>query len=115
MGKKVLIPDHPSNSFFRQFSNAILYEHDRELVPLLRGALRTMPQPMSPREQYMLSWEAATERLLDAAALPEGAPRTNERPLHTLAYGAHWCMGVSPVYDAIRIATCAGPVKASSR
>ena len=109
MGKKVLIPDHPSNTFFRQFSNAILYESEREMVPLLREALRTPPTPMSPREQYMLSWEAATERLLDAAALPEGAPRTTERPLHSLAYWAHWCMGVQPVFDLFRIATGAGP------
>ena len=104
----MLIPDHPSNVFVRQFSNAILYEHEHELVPLLREAMRTPPQPMSPREQYMLSWEAATERLLDAAALPEGAPRTNERPLHALAHGAHWCMTApGPVYDALRVITCA--------
>ena len=44
---------------------------------------------MSQREQYMLSWEAATERLLDAAALPEGSPRVCERPESTAAYAAH--------------------------
>ena len=85
-------------------------EQPHELVPLLREALATLPQPMSPREQYMLSWEAATERLLDAAALPEGAPRTNERPLHALAYWAHWCMGVQPIFDGFRIVTGAGAV-----
>jgi len=109
MGKKVLIPDHPSNTFFKQFSNTITYTDKAQMVPLLREALLAPPLPMSPMEQYKLSWEAATERLLDAAALPEGAPRTTERPLHSLAYWAHWCMGVQPVFDLFRIATGAGP------
>ena len=26
MGKRVLIPRHPSNAFFEQFGNAVLYE-----------------------------------------------------------------------------------------
>ena len=36
--------------------------------------------------RYMLSWEAATERLLDAALLPEEAPAARDSPLHGLAY-----------------------------
>ena len=54
--------------------------------------------------------QAATERLLDAAALPEGAPRTNERPSHGLAYYTHYAMGIQPVFDAFRSATGAEPV-----
>ena len=67
MGKRVLIPRHPSNAFFAQFGNAVLYEERAQLVPLLRTALATPPAPLSPKELYLLSWEAGTERLLDAA------------------------------------------------
>jgi len=45
---------------------------------------------MSPMEQYALSWEAATERLLDAAALPAGTVRPQMWPLHQAAYAVHW-------------------------
>ena len=112
MGKKVLIPDHPSNSFFRQFANAQLYDpppadDDADggvsggggggwLVPLLAEALATPPVALSPHEQYLLSWEAATERLIDAARLPRSAsPRAD--PRHALAYGAHWAAGMPPL------------------
>ena len=110
MGKKVLIPRHPSNRFFEQFTNAHLYDDTSQMVPMLLDALATEPVPMSQREQYMLSWEAATERLLDAAALPEGSPRVCERPESTAAYAAHYAMGFQPVFDGFRIATGAPPV-----
>lgn len=106
MGKKVLIPRHPSNIFFEQFSNAIMYDDPMELVPLLREALASEPTPMSPMEQYRLSWDAASERLLDAAALPMGTQRTKEEPTSTLAYYTHYLMGVQascqakPLLDA---------------
>ena len=51
MGKKVLIPRHPSNLFFEQFSNVLMYEERSELAALLREALATPPLPMSPKEQ----------------------------------------------------------------
>ena len=106
----MLIPRHPSNRFFEQFTNAHLYDDTSQMVPMLLDALATEPVPMSQREQYMLSWEAATERLLDAAALPEGSPRVCERPESTAAYAAHYAMGFQPVFDGFRIATGAPPV-----
>ena len=110
MGKKVLIPRHPSNVFFEQFANAIMYDETEQLVPKLAEALSSPPAPLNEMEQYMLSWEAATERLLDAAALPAGTKRPKERPLHQLAYYAHWTMGVQPVFDVFRSVTGATPV-----
>jgi len=110
MGKKVLIPRHPSNTFFEQFSNCIAYERPEDLGPLLVEALATAPKPMSPMEQYALSWEAATERLIDACALPAGTERPSERPSHMLAYYAHYAMGVQPLFDAFRVVTGASPV-----
>ena len=105
----MLIPRHPSNRFFEQFTNAHLYDDTSQMVPMLLDALATEPVPMSQREQYMLSWEAATERLLDAAALPEGSPRVCERPESTAAYAAHYAMGFQPMFDGFRIATGAPP------
>jgi len=110
MGKVVIIPDHPSNIFFKQFSNTVMYNDPIELVPLLREHLAKEPASMSPREAYMLSWDAASERLLDAAALPEGSKRTRESPASTLAYYTHWGMGVQPVFDMFRTVTGAPPV-----
>jgi len=110
MGKKVLIPDHPSNLFFKQFSNAILYDDPAQLGSLISEALATPPAAMTKMEQYALSWEAATERLLDAAALPAGTRRPKERPLHSLAYGVHYTMGTQPLCDVLRVASGVRPV-----
>jgi hypothetical protein len=109
MGKHVVIPDHPSNAFFKQFTNAHLYSDAAEIVPLVWSALAEEPAEMSPMEAYMLSWEAASERLLDAAALPTGTRRTCETAASTLAYYTHYAMGVQPVFDVFRTLTGAGP------
>ena len=55
--------------------------------------------PLSPMEQYRLSWDAASERLLDAAALPLGTPRTRDSISSSLCYYTHYAMGVQPVFD----------------
>jgi len=110
MGKRVVIPEHPSNVFFKQFTNTLTYVGEEQMVPTLLEALASDPVPLSPMEQYMLSWEAATERLLDAAALPEGTERTATHALPTLAYYGHYAMGIQPVFDVFRALTGAEPV-----
>jgi len=110
MGKKVLIPDHPSNEFFKQFTNTIAYNSTDQVIPLLMEALQSEPAPLSAMEQYMLSWEAATERLLDAAALPAGTRRASTGITSSIAYALHYIVGVQPIYDILRIATGAGAV-----
>jgi len=110
MGKKVLIPDHPSNNFFKQFTNTISYQSTDQLVPLLLKALESEPAPMSAMDQYMLSWEAASERLLDAAAMPAGTPRAGDSVESRLAYGAHFLLSTQPMFDALRVLTGAGAV-----
>jgi len=102
MGKAVLIPRHPSNVFFEQFSNAVVYDESTQLLPLLLDTLAKPPRPMTAKEQYLLSWEAATERLLDAALLPEEAPAARDSPLHGLAYQAHYALGVGSLDDYFR-------------
>mmetsp|Transcript_25531 Transcript_25531/g.46780 ORF Transcript_25531/g.46780 Transcript_25531/m.46780 type:complete len:315 (+) Transcript_25531:2-946(+) len=109
MGKIVIIPDHPSNTFFKQFSNTMMYQHPTELVPLLQKALAREPGPMPPMEAFMLSWEAASERLLDAAALPEGTRRKSKGPVGTAAYAVHYAMSTQPLFDVIRTVTGRGP------
>jgi digalactosyldiacylglycerol synthase len=109
MGKKVVIPEHPSNVFFKQFTNCVTYEAEENMVPTLQRALASEPVPLSPMEQYMLSWEAATERLLDAAALPEGSERSNQQPSNALLYWLHYAMGIQPVFDVFRSLTGAEP------
>jgi len=110
MGKKVLIPEHPSNTFFMQFSNTISYKSNDQLVPLLIEALTSDPTPLSPMEQYMLSWEAASERLLDAAAFPAGTSRPGRTAKSYAFYYLHYAMSTQPFFDMIRTVTGAGPV-----
>lgn len=93
-----------------QFSNTISYSSDEQLVPLLLDALASEPESLSPMEQYMLSWEAASERLLDAAALPAGTPRAGKSITSYLCYALHYAMGTQPIFDVFRIVTGAGPV-----
>lgn len=109
MCKKVVIPEHPSNTFFAQFSNTYMYRDPAEMVRLLHEALATEPVPMSPMEEFTLSWEAASERLLDAAALPQGTQRSKEALSSTAAYYLHYGMGVQPVFDVFRTVTGAEP------
>ena len=87
-----------------------MYEDPSELAPLIKHALSTEPTPMSPMEVYSLSWEAASERLLDAAALPKGTPRNTDSAASQLQYFAHYLMGVQPIFDVFRTVTGAGPV-----
>lgn len=109
MGKSVVIPDHPSNIFFAQFANTHMYRDPVEMVALLRTALATEPAPLSPMEEFTLSWEAASERLLDAAALPAGTRRSKASPRATAAYYLHYSFGVQPVFDVFRTVTGAEP------
>jgi len=113
MGKKVLLPRHACNRFFEGFRNAIIYDDRAKMMPLLVQALKTPPEPLTAYEQYQLSWEAATDRLLDASRLDvgEGVPR--QSPLHALSYAVHYAMGVPPLDDYFRANSGATPIYAS--
>jgi len=69
MGKFVIIPHHPSNMFFLQFPNCLAYRDKFEFVANLRWALTHEPEPLSPELAHVFTWEAATERLMKAAAV----------------------------------------------
>jgi Glycosyl transferases group 1 len=70
MGKFVILPSHPSNDFFAQFPNCLTYSTKDEFVGNLFYAMTHSPEPLSEAYLYALSWEAATERLVAASAIP---------------------------------------------
>jgi hypothetical protein len=69
MGKFVIIPVHPSNTFFLQFDNCLPYRNKMEFAANLYWALNRDPEPLKPEQRQLLTWEAATERLVRAAAI----------------------------------------------
>lgn len=79
MGKWVVIPSHPSNAFFEQFPNCLMYRNRRGFVSQLKTALENDPPPLSDEQAQLLSWEAATMRVVSAAAVSERDAARNQR------------------------------------
>lgn len=71
MGKFAIIPSHPSNDFFAQFPNCLVYSNKEEFVGNLYYAMTHAPEPLSEEFSYILSWEAATQRLMAAGCIPK--------------------------------------------
>jgi digalactosyldiacylglycerol synthase len=68
MGKWVVVAQHPSNSFFAgRFRNCLVYTTPEEFSAHLEHALSHPPAALSPQEREALTWEAATDRFMDAA------------------------------------------------
>lgn len=85
MNKFVLMPEHPSNSFFEQFPNALLFRTHEDFLSLLLYAQSHDPVPLTDDLRYRLSWEAATERLMEAAAIsPREAARQDRLVAHDM-------------------------------
>ncbi|WPT11845.1 Digalactosyldiacylglycerol synthase 1 [Picochlorum sp. SENEW3] len=71
MGKWVVCADHPSNAFFSQFQNCLIYRNSDEFVKHMQYALTHDPAPMTGEDRARLTWEAATERFLNVSELTE--------------------------------------------
>ncbi|KAG8457947.1 hypothetical protein KFE25_012013 [Diacronema lutheri] len=69
-GKFAIIEDNPSNAFFKKCANALFYSTAAQFCAQLEYALSAMPKPLLPSQAYLLSWEAATDRLIDAMLTP---------------------------------------------
>lgn len=67
MNKFVILPEHPSNHFFLPFANCLSYRTLQECAERLRWALAHDPVPLPEEERRKLTWEAATERLLESS------------------------------------------------
>ncbi len=66
MGKFAVLPDHPSNLFFKQFKNALFYQEESEAIQLIRKTASLVPA-YDPALLH-LSWVQANKRLLSIMA-----------------------------------------------
>lgn len=71
MGKIVVCADHPSNEFFKSFPNCLTYRDSKEFVEKVKQAMSSEPLPLTSDQQYILSWEAATDRFISCSGLDD--------------------------------------------
>ena len=79
MGKFVILPHHSSNEFFFQFPNCYSYSSTEECLKHLDHCQNNDPVPLSEKYQHVLSWEAATERLLKSCLMTYGQLQNHHR------------------------------------
>lgn len=67
MGKFAIIPNHPSNEFFMQFTNCLSYDTLEECAEKAKWAIENTPMTLSEEERRKFTWEAANERLFSSS------------------------------------------------
>lgn len=114
MGKYAIIPVHPSNTFFLRFPNCLAYRNKFEFVANLRWALTHEPEPLTPELAREFTWEAATERFIQASAITHGEALEREKlGLSKLDERIAWFhneLGSGVKGDALRKVLGGGPV-----
>lgn len=86
MGKIVICANHPSNDFFKRFSNCRTYDDNKSFVEATNKALSEEPAQLTDAQRHELSWEAATERFLRVAELDNNsAKKLSKRPSKSFA------------------------------
>jgi hypothetical protein len=103
MGKWLVCADHPSNAFFSQFKNCLIYKTPDEFVDHMKYALSHEPAPMTKEDRQMLTWEAATERFLNVTELSDKdlMPGPMTATVDTAAWLTHNSLcGVEPLRAA---------------
>jgi hypothetical protein len=119
MGKFVIIPDHPSNEFFQKFPNCLSYRNPHEFVANLRWALSHDPVPHTPELAREFTWEAATDRFLEASAITHKEAREREllgrSKIDERIAWLHKEIGKGVKGDIIRKALGGGPVSGQVR
>jgi len=114
MGKFAILPAHPSNQFFEQFPNCLVYTSRKEFVTLMQYALTHNPLPMSEELSYHLTWDAATERCMDASVIKrrdaKRADRVGETKLDRNIAKLHHELGKGQRGNIFRAVIGAGPV-----
>jgi digalactosyldiacylglycerol synthase len=71
MGKFVILPKHSSNEFFYDFPNCLPYETNTECIEHINFALEHDPVPMTKDVAHIFTWEAATDRLVEASKMSQ--------------------------------------------
>ncbi|CAM9635912.1 unnamed protein product [Chrysoparadoxa australica] len=102
MGKFVVIARHPSNEFFYQFPNCLVFESDEEFGEKMAYALANTPEPMSKEYRHILSWEAATSRLIESSKVTVGDSKARRKALDEMAYLCHNTLSDGRRGDTIR-------------
>ena len=114
MGKFVIIPVHPSNEFFLKFPNCLAYRNKMEFAANLRWAMYHEPDPLSDELAYEFTWEAATERFIESAAITKFEARNRSklgtRKIDERIAWFHNELGKGVKGDVIRKVLGAGPV-----
>jgi len=114
MGKFIIIPVHPSNTFFMQFDNCLSYSNKLEFVANLHWALHNEPSPLKSEQRRLLTWEAATERLVSASAITRGEAKAREElgrsKIDDRIVWFHKQLGAGARGDLFRKVLGAGPV-----
>jgi digalactosyldiacylglycerol synthase len=103
MGKWLVCADHPSNAFFSQFKNCLIYKTPDEFVDHMKYALSHEPAPMTKEDRERLTWEAATERFLNVTELTgkDLSPGILTSTVDTAAWLTHNSLcGVEPLRAA---------------
>jgi digalactosyldiacylglycerol synthase len=115
MGKFVIIPNHPSNTFFQQFPNCLQYDDDEGFCSQLHYALLNEPVPLGHHREA-LTWEGATVRLIQAAAIShaEAARHDLHRIRDQRLADWHIRMGEGTTGDVLRQVLGGGPVAKQS-
>jgi len=114
MGKFAIIPVHPSNEFFMKFPNCLSYRNPYEFVANLRWALTHDPVPHTPELAREFTWQAATDRFLEASRITHKEAREREilgrSKIDERIAWFHNEIGKGVKGDIIRKALGAGPV-----
>ena len=124
MGFCVIVPKHASNEFFLTFTNCLQYSNRREFVEILRYCQRHDPpgwcsgEDRSSENCYgSLSWEAATDRLIETAYLSHRDAKRSQRlqPRDRSIQDWHYTLGRGTGGDVLRKVLGGGPVADQSR
>lgn len=102
MGKWVVCAKHPSNEFFEQFPNCLIYRTAEEFSANVVWALNNDPAPLTPDQRFTLSWQAATERFIQASAMTEDEYQKSHHLSNKFSLWLHDAVVAGAHGDAIR-------------
>jgi len=97
MGKHIVLARHVSNRFFERFKDRCHFFEIGDVVSFTRAVKEALaagdPSPLPAEDRYSLTWEAAVERLFDAAevrVLSGPFERPSQASFSRLAYDVHF-------------------------